>query len=216
MSIIRDSLRRLRSASVAPPAPATKPSWPAYPGLAPTAAPAPPAKPASQSSAGPKTKPRPKPQPKPKPPAQPVAATAKSTPDPKLPFHGAQLPAVPLTVADVPQAAKAVSGTLLRDADPKSGRPLVMICTPCTCSRRTHHYPWRSDWPVDASVRSHQQPRCKKHKGPDGVWLAIDSGRVGRSLQAVREMREALCEWKAQKASKRTPAPQETANVHSD
>ena len=206
MSTIRDSLRRLRSAPAAKPAPVAKP--------------APAAKPAPRPSAGPKTKPKPKPKPVPVPPAQPIAATAKTRPESKLPVHGAQLPVIPLTVADVPLNAKAVLGTLLRDTNVKTGRPIVMICAPCTCSRRMHYYPWRSDWPVDDSVRSHQQPRCKKHKGPDGVWLAIDPGQVGRSLETVREMREALCQWKAEqeaaKANKRIPAPQETTDVHSN
>ena len=192
MSAIRDHLRRLRSAPAAEPAPV--------------------AKPATQPSTGPKTKPRPKTKPSPKPaPAQPVAATTETKP--KLPYCGAQLPVVALTAADVPPGAKVVLGTLLRDADPHHGRPLVMLRTECTCSKREHHYPWRSDWPVDVSVRSHQKSRCRKHKGPDGVWLAIDPGRVEQSLQVVREMREALVAWKAAKTSKRTPTPQETANV---
>ena len=150
--------------------------------------------------------------PKPKPPAQPVAATAKPRPESKLPFHGAQLPAIPQTAADVPKDAKAVTGTLVRDANPDSGRPLVMLQTPCTCTHRKHYYPWRSDWPVDTGVRSHQQSRCK-HKGHRGVWLAIDPSRLEQSLQAVREMREALALWKGKKVSKRTTTPQETANV---
>ena len=176
MSIIRDSLRRLRSAptmpTVASPVPVTNPP--------------------------------------------PVAKTATSKP--AIPYCGAQLPNVALTAADVPRGAKVVSGTLLHDANRKTGRPLVMLCVPCTCHDSSHTYPWRSDWPVDTSVRSHQRSRCRKHKGPRGVWMAIDPERVGRSLQVVRKMREALHEWKsvqvAGKAKKRVPTPaEEPANV---
>jgi len=171
---------------------------------------APAAKPASLAKPQPPVGPKPKPAPT----AKPAAATAKTRT--KLPYCGAQLPLVALTAAEVPQGAKVVSGTLLHGENPQTGRPLVMLCVPCTCFEVEHSYPWRSDWPVDASVRSHQRSRCRKHKGPYGVWLAIDPGRVGRSLQVVRQMREALCEWKAQKASKRTPTPaQETTHVHS-
>ena len=159
MSILRDHLNRLRSASTTAPAPVAKPV------------------------------------------TAPVAATTKSRP--KLPCCGAHLPEVALTVVDVPRDAKVVSGTLLHDANRKTGRPLVMICVPCTCPESDHCYPWRSDWLVNASVRSHQRTRCRKHKAPHEVWLAIDPGRVGRSLQVVREMREALTAWKAQRTSKR-------------
>ncbi len=155
------------------------------------------------------------PKPAPVPPAQPVAATAK--PKPKLPYCGAQLPRVALTAVVVPRDAKVVSGTLLHDANRKTGRPLVMLCVPCTCHDSSHTYPWRSDWPVDASVRSHQRSRCRKHKGPYGVWLGIDPERIGRSQEVVRLMRAELTTWKmvqlAEKAKKRVPTPQETANV---
>ncbi len=185
-----------------------EPAWPAYPGLAPTMAPAPAAKPSP--AAGPKTKPKPKPKPPtPKPTPQPIAAAAR----PALPRHGSELPAVPLSAADVPVGAKAVAGTLLRDANAKNGRPIVMIRTPCTCSSRVHYYPWRSDWPVDGDVRSHQESRCKKHKGPGGVWIGIDPEGIGRSLEAVREMREALSEWKADRTNQRTSNPKETTHV---
>jgi len=188
LSILRDHLRRLRSAPVAKPAPQPSTSRAVAHQLNPPVA---------------KTA---------------TAPVAKSKP--KLPSHGAQLPVVPLTAVDVPKDAKVVLGTLLHGANPKTGRPLVMLCVPCTCPESDHCYPWRSDWPVDASMRSHQRSRCRKHKGPYGVWLAIDPGRVGRSLQVVREMREALTAWKvvqkaekAKRAKKTVPASKETANV---
>ncbi len=186
---------RLRRVTTAP---EVKPAWPPYLGLASVA------------------KPKPKPKPKPVPPAQPVAAAAKTKPE--LPSCGAQLPVVPLLSTDVPQGATVVLGTLNRGENPQTFRPVVVLCVPCACKESEHAYPWRSDWAVDVRVRSHQRSRCRKHKGPHGVWLAIDPRRVGRSRQAVQGMREALTTWKvtqtAEKAKKRAPAPEkETANV---
>jgi len=79
----------------------------------------------------------------------------------------------------------------------RSRRPLLVLCVPCDCAKHKHTYPWRGDWPVDASVRSHQEPRCRKHKSPDGVWLALDPERLEISQQASQEGQKDFLEWKA-------------------
>jgi hypothetical protein len=74
---------------------------------------------------------------------------------------------------------------------------LLVLCVPCDCAKHKHFYPWRGDWPVDASVRSNQEPRCRKHQAPGGVWLALDPERLPISQQASEEGRKAFLEWKA-------------------
>ena len=68
------------------------------------------------------------------PPAQPVAATTETRP--KLPFHGAQLPVVALTAADVPQDAKVCLRNATSRRESQNGRPLVLLRVPCSCTRR--------------------------------------------------------------------------------
>ncbi len=207
MSALRDHLRRLRSGpAVTKPTPAAV----AKPTPAPVAKPTPAAVPKPKSA--PVAKPTPAAVPKPKsvPPAPETAATK-----PKLPYYGAQLPVVALTAADVPRDKKVVQGTLLHGENSHTGRPLVMLCVPCNCWESEHCYPWRSDWPVDFGVRSHQVSRCRKHRASRGVWLALDPGRVGRSLEVVLQMRAELVTWKLVQVTKKRiqPPAQETTHV---
>jgi len=134
-------------------------------------------------------KPASKPAPDPKPEPPPMAS--------RLPMWGAELPVAPLLEADAPADVSVRLGTLVRTRHARTGRPLLVLCVPCDCEKHKHTYPWRGDWPVDASVRSHQAPRCRKHNAPGGVWLALDPERLPISHQASQEGREDFLEWKA-------------------
>jgi hypothetical protein len=170
------------------PAPSHEPSHGPRPEL--TVPPPPPPPPKQAAVAKPKPKPEPKPEPKTEPPPPPAAK-------PPLPAYGGELPVAPLFEADAPADASVRLGTLVRTRHTRTGRPFLMLCVPCECRNHKHFYPWRGDWPVEASVRSHQAPRCRKHKAPGGVWLGLDPERLSISHQASEEGRKAFLEWKA-------------------
>jgi hypothetical protein len=142
---------------------------------------------------------KPEPKPEPKPGGNPARGVTPPPPParPALPSIGAELPVAALVEADVPPGTSVRLGTLSRTRNQRTGRPLFVLAVPCNCHRRVHWFPWRGDWPVDASVRSHQANRCAKHKSPDGVWLALDPKRLEISQQASEEGRADFERWKA-------------------
>jgi hypothetical protein len=138
----------------------------------------------------------------PRPPAAPPAPAAKSAvakPAEKvkssLPCSGGELPVTALQAADVPPGKLVRLGILVRAVHERTGRPMFQLHVPCSCKKHTHRYAWRGDWPLDASVRSHQASRCKG-KDPGGVWLGLDPEQMEVSQQAFQEGREAFEAWK--------------------
>jgi predicted Fe-S protein YdhL (DUF1289 family) len=126
---------------------------------------------------------------------------------------GQELPAIPLTTADVPSGAKVRLGTLIQGVYSHHDRPRVLIAVPCDCSGGKHYYDWRGDWPVTAAVRSRQASKCLKHKGK-AVWLGLDPARLEDSVARSAEGRARFVEWKARWDAMTTEQKREIWRAH--